>query len=343
MVTLTERRAVILRLIISDYVQTAEPVGSEKLAQRHSLTLSSATIRNEMARLEEEGYITHPHTSAGRVPSDRGYRYFVEVLMGDPELPPEEKLRILHQFHQSTSEVAEWLQLAAAVLAQSVRNMAVVTAPRVSEVRLKHLELVSLHDTTALLVLVTQDVKVRQQVVALPEPMTQDDLSRLANRLNHQWAGLTAEGVGIHLSDLAPREEPVGLAVAEILTEEEAGVVGDARVEGLRNVLEQPEFSRSTKALEILEALDEHNLPRALPFDAAPEDGVAVVIGGENRQDAMRDCSIIIAPYGAAGGAQGMLAVLGPTRMHYPRAIATVRYMGSVMGELLKRLYGDEG
>ncbi len=296
-----------------------------------------------MARLEDEGYITHPHTSAGRVPSDRGYRYFVEVLMGDPELPPEEKLRILHQFHQSTSEVAEWLQLAAAVLAQSVRNMAVVTAPRVSEVRLKHLELVSLHDTTVLLVLVTQDVKVRQQVVALPEPMTQDDLSRLANRLNHQWGGLTAEAVRAHLGDLAPREEPVGLAVAEILTEEDAGVVGDARVEGLRNVLEQPEFSRSTKALEILEALDEHNLPRALPFDAAPDEGVAVVIGGENRQDAMRECSIIIAPYGVMGGAQGMLAVLGPTRMHYPRAIATVRYMGSVMGELLKRLYGQEG
>ncbi len=170
---LTERRAAILRMIISDYIETTQPVGSENLVQRHRLELSSATIRNEMARLEEEGYITHPHTSAGRVPTDRGYRYYVEMLMGEPELPPDEKLRILHQFHQATSHVAQWLQLAAAVLSQTVRNAAVVTAPRVSRARLKHLQLVALRDTTALLVVVTEDVKVRQQVLSFPELVTQ--------------------------------------------------------------------------------------------------------------------------------------------------------------------------
>ena len=118
--TLPERRAAILQLIIADYVQTAQPVGSEALVQRHGLGLSSATIRNEMARLEEEGYISHPHTSAGRVPSDKGYRYFVESLIGEPELPADEQRRILHQFHQATMAMAEWLDLAAAVLSQSV-------------------------------------------------------------------------------------------------------------------------------------------------------------------------------------------------------------------------------
>jgi heat-inducible transcriptional repressor len=339
-VALTERRAAILKLIISDYVQTAQPIGSEALVQRHRLELSSATIRNEMARLEEEGYITHPHTSAGRVPSDRGYRYYVETLMGEPELPPEDKLRILHQFHQATSEVAEWLQLAAAVLAQSVHNAAVVTAPRVSQVRLKHLELVALQEFTALLVLVTQDVKVRQQVITFAEPVTQEELSRLANRLNHLWAGSDAEAVRARLSDLEARERPVGLAVADILADEEAAVFSDARVEGLRNVLEQPEFARSTKALEILEALDEHNLPNAIPFASVASEGVTVLIGSENRQDAMRECSVIITGYGRPAGPKGTLAVLGPTRMHYPRAIATVRYMGSVMSELARRLYG---
>ena len=337
---LTERRAAILSLIISDYVETAQPVGSEALVQRHRLELSSATIRNEMARLEEDGYITHPHTSAGRVPSDQGYRYFVETLMGEPQLPLEEKLRILHQFHQATSEVPEWLELAAAVLAQAVHNVAVVTVPRVSRVRLKHLELVALHDVTALLVLVTQDVKVRQHVITFPEPVAQEELSRLSNRLNHHWSGLDAEQVRARLGELAPREEPVGLAVAEILAEEETASFADARVEGLRNVLEQPEFSRSTKALEILEALDEHNLPKAIPFETTPANGITVIIGGENRQDAIRECSLIITGYGGPEGARGMLAVLGPTRMHYPRAIATVRYMGAVMSEVLKRLYG---
>ena len=339
--TLTERRAAILRLIISDYVQTAQPVGSEALVQKHGLGLSSATIRNEMARLEEEGYITHPHTSAGRVPSERGYRYFVETLMGEPDLPPEEKLRILHQFHQATSEVAEWLELAAAVLARSVHNVAVVTAPRVQEVRLKHLELVALHDLTALLVLVTQDVKVRQHVVAFPEAMTQDELTRLSNRLNHQWAGLDADQIRARLGELSPREEPAGRAVVEILAEEETATFADARVEGVRNLLEQQEFSGATrKALEIMDALDEHNLPKAIPFESTPEDGVSVIIGSENRQDAMRECSLIITSYAGAQGAKGSLAVLGPTRMHYPRAIATVRYMGSVMSEVLRRLYG---
>lgn len=339
---LPERRGAILRLIVSDYIQSAQPVGSEALVRAHGLQMSSATIRNEMARLEEEGFITHPHTSAGRVPSERGYRYYVESLMGDPELTPEEKLRILHQFHQATSEIAEWLQLAAAVLAQSVRNVAVVTAPKVSQVRLKHLELVALHDFTALLVLVTQDVKVRQQVLTFTEPMPQEELSRLANRLNHQWAGIDADTAEARVVELGPREQPVGAAVAAILADEEAAAYGEAKVEGLRNVLEQPEFSHSLKAIEILEALDEPNLARAIPFDSTPAEGVTVFIGSENRDDAIRACSVIIAGYGGANTARGTLAVVGPTRMHYPRAIATVRYMGTIMTELLRRLYGRD-
>jgi heat-inducible transcriptional repressor len=341
-VTLSERRAAILRLIIGDYVRTAKPVGSEALVVQHGLGLSSATIRNEMARLEEEGFITHPHTSAGRVPSDRGYRYFVEMLMGEPELPPEERLRILHQFHQATSEIAEWLQLAAAVLSQSVRNVAVVTAPRVGQARLKHLELVALQDFTALLVLVTQDVKVRQQVITFAEPVSQEELTRIANRLNHVWSGLDLEQIRARPVDLGAREEPVLRAVTAIMTEEEATMFGDARVDGLGNLLEQSEFSEAKKALKIVDALGEHNLPRAIPFESTPEHGVTVLIGGENREDAMRGCSLIITGYGSRGGPKGSLVVVGPTRMHYPRAIATVRYMGSVMSELLTRLYGQE-
>lgn len=340
--TLPERRAAILALIIGDYVREKKPIGSEWLVQHHGLGLSSATIRNEMARLEEEGYISHPHTSAGRVPSDRGYRYYVEMLMGEPELPPEERLRILHQFHQATSEINEWLELAASVLAQSVRNAAVVTAPRVGQARLKQLQLVSLQDFTALLVLVTQDIKVRQQVITFPEPVTQEELTRFANRLNQQWSGLDAEQIQARLPEPGRWQEPVARAVVTILAEEESASFSDARVEGLRNVLEQPEFAEATKALDIVEALDEHNLPRAIPFESTPDEGVTVLIGGENRDDAMRGCSLIITGYGTRGGPKGSLVVVGPTRMHYPRAIATVRYMGTVMSELLHRLYGPD-
>ena len=336
---LSERRAAILRLIIADYVQSAQPIGSEALVQRHNLELSSATIRNEMARLEEDGYIHHPHTSAGRVPSDKGYRYFVEALIGEPDLPSEEKLRILHQFHQATSEMAEWLQLAASVLSQSVRNLAVVTAPRAGQTKVKHLELVALHEHTALLVLVTDAVKVRQQVITFPQPVTQMELTRLANRLSQAWSGLSAEQVAAQPADASAAELTVAAVVAEILTEEDTAAFKEAHVEGLRNVLAQPEFSRSEKLLDLVEAVAERNLPKAIPPESVAESGVTVIIGEENPNDSMRECSIVITSYGTPEGHKGAIAVLGPTRMHYPRAIATVRYMGNVMSDVLTKLY----
>lgn len=337
--TLSERRAAILRLIIADYVQTAQPIGSEALVQRHSLELSSATIRNEMARLEEDGLIHHPHTSAGRVPSHKGYRYFVESLAGEPDLPAEEKLRILHQFHQATSEMAEWLQLAASVLSQSVHNLAVVTAPRAGETKVKHLELVALQHHTGLLVLVTDSVKVRQQVVTFAHPVAQPELTRLANRLGQAWTGLSAADVKAQQADPSSAEGTVAAVVAEILAEEDATAFTQAHVEGLRNVLAQPEFSRSEKLLDLVEAVDERNLPKAIPPESVAESGVTVIIGEENPNDSMRECSIVITNYATPEGHKGAIAVLGPTRMHYPRAIATVRYMGSVMSDVLSKLY----
>jgi len=342
-IPLPERRAAILRLIVTDYVETAQPVGSEALVHRHQIELSSATIRNEMARLEEAGFIGHPHTSAGRVPSDKGYRYYVESLMGEPDLPAEEKLRILHQFHQATSEMAEWMHLAASVLSQSVHNMAVVTSPRAGQTKLKHLELVALQERTALLVVVTDSVKVRQQVLGFNDATGQSELTRLANRLNHEWQGFTSA----RLHALPDHEETTSLeatvvrVVAGILAEEDALAYAETCVDGLRNVLAQPEFSRSEKLLDLVEAVDERNLPKAIPPASVPEEGVVVIIGAENPSGQMRECSIVITNYSTPDGHKGAIAVLGPTRMHYPRAIATVRYMGSVMSDVLTRLYSS--
>jgi len=338
-VTLTERRAAILRLIIGDYVQTAQPVGSEALVQRHRLELSSATIRNEMARLEEEGYIHHPHTSAGRVPSDKGYRYFVEALIGEPDLPAEEKLRILHQFHQATSEMAEWLQLAASVLSHSVRNLAVVTAPHAGRTKVKHLELVALHDRTALMILITDAVKVRQQVITFSHGVEQPELSRLANRLSGTWAGFSGEQILALGLDPSTVEGAVAAVAADVLAEEDAMAFAEARVEGLRDVLAQPEFSRSDKLLDLMEVVDERNLPKAIPAASVAGTGVTVIIGQENQNDTMHEYSVVITSYGTPEGHRGAIAVLGPTRMHYPRAIATVRYMGDVMSDLLTQLF----
>lgn len=336
---LTERRAQVLRLIVSDYIETATPVGSEQIVKRHRLELSPATIRNEMAKLEEEGYISHPHTSAGRVPSDLGYRYYVELLMEEPNVSDDERLRILHQFHQSTAELSEWLQLAASVLARELRNVAVVSAPRSTQSRLKHLELVSLHDHSALLVAVLYEVKVRQQVVALREAATQDDLGRLSRKLNHLFGGLSAAQIAVRAAELPPLEEQIATLVAEIVQIEDVVEFPDPHLEGIRNVLSQPEFARSDRMLDILEALDGRNIARTIPQTDVGGGGVTVIIGAENPENVMRDLSIVLGRYGETNGPSGMLAVVGPTRLPYSRAIATVRYVGSLMTELMMKLY----
>jgi len=336
---LTERRAQVLRLIVSDYIESATPVGSEQIVKRHRLELSSATIRNEMARLEEDGYISHPHTSAGRVPSDRGYRYYVEALMEEPTVSTEEQRKILHQFHQSAVEMSEWLQLAASVLAQSIQNLAVVSAPRSSQARLKHLELVSLHEHTALLVVVLQEVKVRQQVLTLAEAASQDDLSRASRRLNSLLAGLSAVEIQAVAAELSPLEEQFRAAVAEIVKTEDVVDFPDPHLEGIRNMLSQPEFSHSARVLDVLDAFDERNIARTIPPADVGEDGVVVMIGSENRDDVLRDFSLVIGRYGEPDGPSGTIAVIGPTRLPYARAIGNVRYVGSVMTEMMKKLY----
>lgn len=339
---LTERRAAILQLIIDDYVRSATPVGSENIVKEHRLGLSPATLRNEMARLEDDGYISHPHTSAGRVPSDKGYRYYVETLMQDTDISNEEKLRILHQFHQATMEMSEWLQLAASVLAQAAQNLAVVTAPRAISARMKHVQLVELSESVALMVLVTEDLKVHQQVVAMPEPIAQEELNGVAARMNQRLAGKGAEAILSDLESNSPVEELLSRVAAEMLVNEEGAQYAEPHLEGIANVLRQPEFSRSDRMLDVVEALEERNLSKVIPFETIADVGVTVIIGAENRQDAMRDCSVVICRYSAGeGGPVGAIAVLGPTRMHYPRSIATVRYLGALMSELMLKLYGS--
>jgi heat-inducible transcriptional repressor len=317
------------------------PVGSDAVVRKHKLGFSSATIRNEMARLEEEGFITHPHTSAGRVPSDKGYRYYVEALMQERDLSWDAKQTIRHQFHQAGREEDEWIHLAAAVLARAVENAAVVTVPRSPETRLKRLEMVSIQDSAALLVLVLQQARVRQQVLIFPEPIEQHQLTIIANHLNQAFSGLSAGEIARSQVQLTQLEWHVANAVREIMESSDQGSYDDAYLEGMRNVMTKPEFASSDKMLNLLEVLEQRNLPKLIPFRELSADGVTVMIGGEHEEDAMRDYSVVVAPYGRQGGVQGAMAVVGPTRMHYSETISTVRFMAGVMSEMLQTFYGD--
>ncbi len=333
---LTERRHSLLRLLVDEYVATAQPVGSAAIVEKYQLSVSPATVRNEMVSLEEEGYIVQPHTSAGRIPTDSGYRFYVESLMQEETLPQPDEQTIRHQFHQVARGLEDWARLAAAILAARLHNAAVVTAPYSPRPRLRWLELVSVHDLQALVVVVLQEARVLQRSLALEQPFSQDDLTVIARRLNAQFAGKTAAGMREGAQDFSLAvEAPVVKAAADLLEAADASEFELAFMEGLRELLRQPEFAQGERILHLLELLEERNLAQAIPVGALPAHDIRIIIGAEHPTDVMRQCSIVTSRYSGPSGLRGTISVVGPTRMHYPRAVPLVRYMDSLMEELL--------
>jgi len=341
---LTERRSALLNTIVEEYVDTALPVGSQYIVRKHRMPVSPATVRLEMARLEEDGFIIQPHTSAGRVPSDKGYRYYVEALMAEEAIPLEARETIRHQFHQAERAMEQWFQLAAAVLAHSVSNFAVVTSPRSRETRLRHVQLVSLQETSLLCVVVLNEARVRQQVLTLHEPVGPEALAPVVGALNERLAGLSLAAIRrlpagqAGLAEPARELDALVLGAVADLMEEEALAVGDVFRDGVREVLSQPEFAHSDRILDLIDVLEQRTLSAAIPVRELGEDRVGVVIGAENSHEAMRECSVVVARYGSEEGASGIVAVLGPTRMRYARTIPTVRYLASLLGELIAQI-----
>src|SRR3989442_787108 len=234
---LTERRQKLLQFIIDEYVSTAQPVGSNALVEKYRLPISSATIRNEMAQLEEEGYIAQPHTSAGRVPTDRGYRHYVEALMREDRLPEELQQTIRHQFHQAARELEEWARLAAAILAGNLQNAAVVTTPHSPEPRLRWIELVGVHDYLALLVVVLQEARVLQQTLALDRKFSQEELTGIARRLNDLLAGKSAAELREQRLLAVAVENSIAGATAGAIESTQEGIPDPGVLHGVRDLL----------------------------------------------------------------------------------------------------------
>jgi heat-inducible transcriptional repressor len=351
MTPLSQRKQQILRALVQEYIHTVTPVASETLVRKYGLRFSSATVRHELAGLEEAGLIYQPHTSAGRVPTDLGYRYFVEYLVEDSTLSLDEQRLIRHQFYQVQDQLDQWVRLTASVMARLLHSAAVMTPPRASEGRLKHFEVLSVSDLSAHLVLVLMDGTVKQQRLLLEAPLQQAELSALSSRLNQLFYGKGAAELDEMLSryDSSPVEHLVGSTIAHIL-EQHGDALGDVFYrEGVVNILEQPEYSRigpeeerNERVRKVLEVLEQNRFLPALASQLRDADGVQVIIGGENDWDEMRDVSLVVARYGREDKVSGLLGVIGPTRMQYGRAIAVVRYMTQVMNELLSEVYGYE-
>jgi heat-inducible transcriptional repressor len=340
MADLTKRQEHILAFVVQEYVENAQPVGSETLLRRRGLGVSSATIRNELVVLEENGYLTHPHTSAGRIPTEKGYRYFVESLMDEFEIPKVEQRMISHQFHQVTLDVDQWMRLSAAVLAHASHSAALVTAPQSTRCRFKHVQLVSINDQVALLVLVLQEGTIKQQMHSLAEPVVQEELTRTSNRLNDHFAGLNVEQIHSINLTLTDFENSVVLVVTDLMRQIDTRSSHEVYRDGIMDILRQPEFSAIDRMQALLEMLEQRTTLETMLSELAPERGVQVVIGGESQYDAMSDYSMVLSRYGLPGEASGIVGVLGPVRMHYPRTIGVVRYVSSLLDDLMARMYG---
>jgi len=347
---LTERQRSVLRAVVEDYVVHAIPVGSKALVDRYAMLVSSATVRSAMADLEALGLLSHPHTSAGRVPSDLGYRVYVESLMRESVLDQADRLMIRHQFSQVQLTNNEWLRLAASILAANTRSAAVITPAKARRAKFGHLQLVELGDQTRLVVVVLADGNVEQRRLdrAAIERTTsgasigQAELDATATTLNAEFAGLSAPQVRRRAAKLAPLAAHVAETVAGLLEEADGVTVEEVFTDGIVNVLEQPEFAEGAKLRGILEVLQRSDFLEQLVPVLSRRGGVTVIIGHENANDAMHEVSLVFAPYGAPDGALGLLGVLGPTRMPYPRAIPTVRYLATLMNELISSHHGGQ-
>ncbi len=341
---LTERQERILKTIVELYTGTARPVGSAALVSLGSLGVSSATIRNDMGALEDLGYIRQLHTSGGRVPTNAGYRYYVERLMERTHLAYSEARTIRHQFHQAHMELQEWLKLAATIMALRMHNVGLITAPKSTEVRLRHLEVIGIQNSIVLLIIVLQDGTVLQEMVPLDDGHTQEELSAVADRLSASLRGLSLAAIERTVLHLPPLEAQLATCAAQILrrcADQQAQVFHA----GLAEMIRQPEFlaprpgetasMQNERLRQMVDFLHQGLALQGLLAGLTEETEVQIVIGGETTVEGLKDYSFVLARYGHASDTSGFLGVVGPTRMEYPRAVALVRYMTDLMTDLV--------
>lgn len=342
---LTERQEQILRSILETYIATARPVGSAAIVAASGLRVSSATIRHEMAALEALAYIQHLHTSGGRVPTNAGYRYYVERLMSPRPLPHAEARTIRHQFHQIHQESQEWLKLAATVMASRMRNVALITAPRPVAVHMRHTEVISIQGSSILLIVVLRNGAVLQEKMALDEPHAQEALSALATRLNRELQDMTAAQVEHRLLTLPSLDARVAGMIARLLRRGEERHA-DIYHAGLADMIRQPEFlsplpgetagvvsDRLPHMVEFLQqSVAVERLLHELPSDA----DIQVVIGDDTGTSGLEGYSFVLGRYGSESDSMGFLGIIGPTRMRYPQAVSLVRYMTDLMTDLIQ-------
>jgi heat-inducible transcriptional repressor len=337
MVDLDARKREILRVIIDNYILSAEPVGSEVISGRHRLGVSSATVRNEMAVLEDMGYLRQPHTSAGRVPTEQAYRVYVDSMITEEQLPPAERSQIRRTLFSSEPE--QTIQHAARTLA-SLTNFAAVVAPlAASEQRIRHLHLIPLSSARALVVVVTDDGVFEGQIAEFSEPLGADVLDRLSQAITRRIAGRPIRDLIDGRLDAAIGDAAL---FQRVVTEVER-LVRDGRLhastrvytDGKANILKQPEFQDVRRAQPVLSALEREDVVVEIVRPGAQGERVRITIGRENVRQEMRECSVITASYYKDDRPAGVIGIVGPTRMRYSKVVSLVSFLADSLGEAL--------
>lgn len=340
-----ERKQQILLAIIKDYVSTAEPVGSRTISRKYDLGVSPATIRNEMADLEEMGFIEQPHTSAGRIPSNLGYRYYVDCLMPHEDLTEEEEVTIRSGYENKVREVGEVLNRTGRMLAGMTNYTALVQTPQYGKCAYKHIQLVLLAPTQAILIVVMDTGSVNHQMMTIPESMTQQDLDQISGVLNAKLQGQTMDSIRLSLIrdiyfELSKHSNILDLAL-ELMQERITTVKEDKiYLDGVFNILNQPEFHNVDRVKILLSLLEQEEMLRNL-LDNPKKDvpgAITIKIGHENTQQEIQNCSMITATYQVGDRILGTIGVLGPTRMEYARVVTVVDCMSRNLSKTLERI-----
>jgi len=342
---LDERKQKILLAIIHDYIATAEPVGSRTISRKYELGVSPATIRNEMADLEEMGLIEQPYTSAGRIPSDKGYRYYVDCLMEKWPLSEEVQQFIRERYRRKLADLEEVIRQTGDLLSSMTDYIAITLGPQFRSSTLRYIELTKINETRGLLVVVTDAGVVEHCFLDIPESVSSEDMSIISNVLAAKLRGLTLESVSrtvleeIYNELRAQRRllDAIFGLIEEILLRDEGTKVFLC---GTRNILKQPEFKNIEKLHSLLSLLEGERMVKELVSQRPIPEGLTIKIGGENIYENVHDCSLITATYSIGGEVIGSVGVLGPTRMDYSKVVTVVEFITETLSESLTKYYG---
>lgn len=339
---LDERKRQVLQAIIDDYISTAEPIGSRTIARKYGLGVSPATIRNEMSDLEALGFLEQPHASAGRIPSAKGYRFYVDCLMGPQQVSDRDTMLINQWFEQKVRRLDEAFQETVRVLSKVTRNVSLLLAPQASECKFKYLQFLPFDEKRVVVVIVTDTGVMENRLMEIPEGTSADELQRIAGAMNHWLGGLSMPEIQSSLlekvkDDVLPRPELLESAMS-LIREATKGSSGGEKVYlgGATQLLNQPEFRDVEKVRHLLSMLEEERLLCDI-LHTKDGNGIIVTIGQENKYSGIQDCSVIQASFRLDGQTVGTLAVLGPTRMEYARTMAAIEFMQKHMEQILKK------